>query len=286
MTLLIGIATADSIWMCGDRRLTASNGQRDDARKVVGLDCQDGVALVGYAGLGATRLDAPDLSAWVVNTLNCRNEPVVQSLAILAEAAQRRIWPRLDSTIGEHRFAIVAFVDGKPRICTIGLSADGRFEFVERPFRGDAFFIYAGSGAKKARNREPEMRRALSHFVGGSSTADDFARFLASVNFAVCTEDKDPFVGPTCTVGWRSLGNASGDSKGFDGTTEVSMGDMRMAVPIIARGINVEALSSVALPEMKRHLDALRSGTPYETADEAHNAELAKLAAKPDDRLP
>ncbi|HEX2873078.1 MAG TPA: hypothetical protein VHP33_17570, partial [Polyangiaceae bacterium] len=62
MTLAVGIAGEESIWLMVDRRLTANkppvNGRyevlTDDATKLLVLDATDGVALLGYSGLGLT----------------------------------------------------------------------------------------------------------------------------------------------------------------------------------------------------------------------------------------
>ena len=57
MTLVATINTPESIWLLADRRLTyKGRPPKDDAHKVMVLEATDGVALLGYAGLGATAL--------------------------------------------------------------------------------------------------------------------------------------------------------------------------------------------------------------------------------------
>jgi len=57
MTLVVTVNGPETIWLLADRRLSRG-GQpwREDARKVMLLEPTDGVAILGYAGLGATAL--------------------------------------------------------------------------------------------------------------------------------------------------------------------------------------------------------------------------------------
>ena len=55
MTLIVTVNGPEAIWLVADRRLTGRRGPiRDDARKLMFLETDDGVAILGYAGLGAT----------------------------------------------------------------------------------------------------------------------------------------------------------------------------------------------------------------------------------------
>ena len=56
MTLVLAVSGPESIWLVTDRRLSRGGRPfRDDARKTMFLDTNDGVAMLGYAGLGETR---------------------------------------------------------------------------------------------------------------------------------------------------------------------------------------------------------------------------------------
>ncbi len=56
MTLVVAMIGRESIWMLADRQLSTSMGKILDANaiKIMRLDKPDSVALLGYAGLGAT----------------------------------------------------------------------------------------------------------------------------------------------------------------------------------------------------------------------------------------
>jgi hypothetical protein len=48
---LVAATSLESIWMLTDRRLSFPARFRDDARKMMALETNDGLALLGYAGL-------------------------------------------------------------------------------------------------------------------------------------------------------------------------------------------------------------------------------------------
>ena len=55
MTLVLTVNGPETIWLLADRRLSyEGRSPKDDARKVMFLETTDGVAILGYAGLGAT----------------------------------------------------------------------------------------------------------------------------------------------------------------------------------------------------------------------------------------
>jgi hypothetical protein len=57
VTLVLTVNGFDSIWLPADRRISyKDHAPKDDAGKVMFLDTTDGVAILGYAGLGATTL--------------------------------------------------------------------------------------------------------------------------------------------------------------------------------------------------------------------------------------
>jgi hypothetical protein len=56
VTLVVAVTGPESIWLLADRRLSyAARPPKDDGRKIMFLETTDGVAILGYAGLGATR---------------------------------------------------------------------------------------------------------------------------------------------------------------------------------------------------------------------------------------
>jgi len=57
VTLVVTINGPETIWLLADRRLSFKDRPpKDDARKVMFLETTDGVAILGYAGLGVTGL--------------------------------------------------------------------------------------------------------------------------------------------------------------------------------------------------------------------------------------
>lgn len=55
MTLIVTVNGLKSIWLLADRRLSSKGRKpKEDGRKVMLLETQDGVAILGYAGLGET----------------------------------------------------------------------------------------------------------------------------------------------------------------------------------------------------------------------------------------
>ena len=91
VTLVVAVNGPESIWLLADRRLSYKNRPpKDDARKVMFLETTDGVAILGYAGLGATALGT-EPSDWMSAVLRGRNLPLEQSLGVLAEAMKKQL---------------------------------------------------------------------------------------------------------------------------------------------------------------------------------------------------
>lgn len=95
MTLVLSVLGPESVWTVADRRLTnAGRVGREDARKIMFLDTTDGVAILAYAGLGATARGT-EPADWMSSVLRGRNWPLEQSLRTLAEALKRELPPQL-----------------------------------------------------------------------------------------------------------------------------------------------------------------------------------------------
>jgi len=76
VTLVATVNGPETIWLLADRRLTfKSRPPKDDARKVMFLETTDAVAILGYAGLGATALGA-EPADWMSAVLRGRNLPL------------------------------------------------------------------------------------------------------------------------------------------------------------------------------------------------------------------
>ena len=93
MTLVATINGPETIWVLADRRLSSgSRVVREDARKVMFLEATDGVAILGYCGLGATG-QGNEPSNWMSAVLRGRNLPLEQSLGVIADAMKEQ-FPR------------------------------------------------------------------------------------------------------------------------------------------------------------------------------------------------
>ncbi len=126
MTLIVTVNGPETIWLLADRRLSA-NGKpwRDDARKVMFLETTDGVAIVGYAGLGATAVGT-EPADWMSAVLRGRNLPLEQSLEVLAGAIKNQLpghVQRIPGTSGPtHSVVVAAFLGEEARLYTIDLA--------------------------------------------------------------------------------------------------------------------------------------------------------------------
>ena len=76
MTFILAVRGPKSIWLLADRRLSYEGRlPKDDACKVMFLETTDGVAILGYAGLGATARGT-EPSDWMSAVLRGRNFPL------------------------------------------------------------------------------------------------------------------------------------------------------------------------------------------------------------------
>ena len=103
MTFVITLRARETFWVLADRRLSYKNGPpKDDAVKLLDLQTVDAVAVLAYAGLGAT-LQGTQPSAWMSNVLRGRGGLTLeQSLAILANAATKQLPAWLQTISSDH----------------------------------------------------------------------------------------------------------------------------------------------------------------------------------------
>lgn len=310
MTLIVTINGPDTIWILADRRLSfAHQAPRDDARKMMVLDTTDGVALLGYAGLGRTagRTEPAD---WMNRVLRGRDLPMEQCLDVLAEAFEREM-PRHLATIPRrfaalHNILISAVVNEQARLYELSLvmSPDRRdYRLVRtRHVTGRApsrlqlpqRFSAAGSGAAYL-TRDPRWQRELLRLVRacdrGLIVPQVVADRLAQLNLDVSLGTADKTVGPRCIVMWR---HRKGSFRKGGGGHQFYSGSMREgdsgAVPWICRGQDLQAIGPTigsvlidlyAIPGERR----FRREVDPDAVNAAMNAAMAKLPHMPDEGL-
>ncbi len=114
-----------SIWLAADRRLSSfGKAPIDSAVKCTIIEVSDGIALLGYAGLGATAQGSQP-SQWVSNVLRGRHHPLEQMLQVVSEAMKREFLPHMesirDARVASTQLHRTGIRQGDARIYTINL---------------------------------------------------------------------------------------------------------------------------------------------------------------------
>jgi hypothetical protein len=265
------------------------------------LETTDGVAILGYAGLGETQ-SGTEPADWMSAVLRGRNAPLEQSLAILADAAKRELPLHLFGI--PHSIVATAFVGNQARVYSIDLHAPpGKamaFRYTRHVHNPSPILSLSlthptaigGSGAQWlisdnlwSRERRELLRLARAcdlQKVSPHAVADR----LATINFRV--HQAEPTVGPRCVVAWRhrkqGVHKGGGAHQFYSGLARENGGADQL--PTIANGGDVSALLRAIMPQMMEQMAALQAGKPAPEIDKDEmNAELAKLPDTPDERL-
>jgi len=259
MTLILAAIAKETIWLAADRRLSIQGrAPKDDACKVMFVETSDGVAILGYAGLGATAAGM-EPSEWMSNCLRGRKLTLEQSLSVLAKAIESRM-PRhlLDfpmNLTAHHAVVAPAFVVNEPRLymLQLKLSPDRkqkRMHFVRHmPWGGrkPPRFALAGSGAiVLVKNKE--WIRPLTRIIRAADRKQ-LALHLVPKYFAQINNNiqaVDAYVSSRCIVAWRNrkkgVHKGGGAQAFFTGTTRENEG---MIIPTIGNGMDIrEPLNS------------------------------------------
>jgi hypothetical protein len=315
VTAVVGAWSRQTIWLAVDRRLSyvglrpASN----DATKLMALQAEDGVALLGYAGLGATSA-ATEPSAWMSNVLRGGHGTVEEALKELANAARRQLPPHLDRfppSMRYHAIVAPAIVDGEPRIYTIDVAlapdrkkVKARYERHTRTAPNGWImtprFFLAGSGLTVLHRdltmwARPLMSLLKAHdreLVSPDTVADRFWELISHAH----SETTDDSVGPDAIVAWRYGPSAGGGRvSGHRFYTEAGRQASGPAIPSIANGMDVRALGDRGLGEIMRVLGSIEvdpsTGRPdleavFERIDfDDLNHRTEALPEAPDERL-
>ena len=292
--------------MLADRRLSfRGHAPKEDGRKVMFLETTDGIAILGYAGLGATARGT-EPADWMSAVLRGRNFPLERSLDELAGALQRQFPKHLQrlpkGVRAAHSVLVPAFVGAEVRLYSIdmALAPDRKtysFRYTRytvgkpgpRPARTPRLGL-AGSGATYlARDRHwiRELLRLVRACDRKQVSPYAVADYLAGLNHRTHLNTTDGTVGPRCIVAWRhsKLGvhRGGGGHQFYDGLVRTRDS---ASLPTIGNGMDIQSLVHAIMPRMLEQMAAIRDGRPQKEIDTAAlNAELAKLPDKPDEDL-
>jgi hypothetical protein len=300
VTLVVTVNGPETIWLLADRRLTfKSRPPKDDARKVMFLETTDAVAILGYAGLGATALGT-EPADWMSAVLRGRNLPLEQSLAVLAEAMKKELPRHMVGLTPVHNMIVPAFLGTEPRVYTIDLvfAPDGKsyaFRYTRHVHslaapRTPRLAIY-GSGALYLAQDKSWIRSLLRMVRAndrGHVSPLAVADHLASLNYKVHRGISDKSVGPRCIVAWRHRkgGVHKGGGSNQFYTNQTRDNSSAADLPIIGCGMDIRALFRVSIPRWRKAFEAMRAGEPVPQANSDEiNAEMARLPDKPDENL-
>jgi hypothetical protein len=280
---------------------------RDDARKIMLLDTDDGKAILGYAGLGATALGT-EPADWMSAVLRGRRISLEQSLGVLAEAIKKQLPRHLVQIRGNarlvHNVIVPAFVQNEPRLYSIDLAfSTDRKDIWFRCTRHvndraapdkprTPRLGVAGSGSRYLLERKEKMwmrntLRILKAYDAERLSANSVADHFAALNYEVHRGLDDETVGPRCIVAWRNGKDAArrggGAHRYYTGTT---VDTESPALPTVGNGMDIRAVVSVVMKHFMATFPAMMKGQqPAEPDLNQINADLARIPDKPDEDL-
>lgn len=305
MTLILAATGKKSIWVLADTRLTYGRGVfSDSGEKLLRLETSDGVAILGYAGLGATS-EGTQPSTWMANVLRGRNVPLEHALSFLATAAKSQLPPHLthiNSQTGPfHAIVAAAIVAGEPRIYTIRLqvSDDRRalgFEFnrelQRKPgsnYRFTPRFVATGSGALAipAPSTDLDLLKKLIHRAERrQQRPQTVASFMARMNQKASKLVADKTVGKRCMVAWHIHRNGDEQESGlvaFNGTLRERRS---YKIQTIQRGTDINALISLVWDHLNdQYRSAGNNWKGVRIDEEKFNESTRLLPRDPDENL-
>ena len=306
MTLVLTINGPDTIWMLTDRRISfAGRPPKDDGRKMMTLETKDGVAVLGYAGLGTTA-GGTEPADWMSAVLRGRNLPLEQCLGELSSALQRQFPKHLAALPVQfgaaHSILVPAFLNDEPRLYSIDLAfAPDRQSYSFRYTRHVMGPVpstppriprigLAGSGITFLLSDKRWVRELLKivracdrQRVAPQVVADH----LALINNRVSLGTLDNSVGPRSIVVWR---HRKGSTRRGGGGHQFYNGIERerdsAALPTIGSGMDIQALIQATMPFVMAQMSSLEDGGgALEIDRDEINAVLAQLPHKPDETL-
>jgi hypothetical protein len=272
MTLVVAAVSRQSIWLMTDRRISYRDGPpRDNAIKMLALETIDGMALLGYCGLGET-VGGTEPGEWMARVLRGRRGVSLEhALGILRHAMEEQIPPHLHDVNPlaeeeQHSVVAAAFLQKRPRLYSIDLVIHrpsrmkrSRFTSWTRRDRhmGEAGpgVGVGGSGVAAARPNGPwvkTLRKVLKAYARARISELGVAQHLAGLNLHVHKEllQSDRSVGAGCIVAWRTSSSGNGHQF-FNGTTPINT----PTVPSISNGFDAGAIATVFMEHMIKGLE-------------------------------
>jgi hypothetical protein len=316
MTLIVAVTGSESIWLLADRRLSRRGCRpKDDARKIMFLETTDGVAILGYAGLGMTGNGA-EPADWMSRVLRGRNLSLEQSLGVLAKAVQRQFPQHLNTMpVNDRQHFVVApaFLRNEPRLYTIGLAlAPDQTSYAvqykchwfratpECPAKPNRL-VTTGSGAfylmqsDQMRDKRDTLIRLVRASDRGKVSPGAVADHLATLNHDVHLAMPDHSVGHRCTVAWRSrrqgIHRGATGNKSYTGPEpDTPSSPCKPPLATISTGWDMvafgQALLRGPLTKMMKAMQAREAGEPCQWPDNADIEEaVASLSFEPDEDL-
>jgi hypothetical protein len=301
MTLLASINGPETIWFLADRRISwPARPPKDDAQKVVLLRAVDGLAIIGYVGLGITARGT-EPSEWIRSVLEKRGYPLEESLSVLASAMERELPPHLmQLPMSGRTYGVLApafygdWSHSSARLYSIDPVScpkhGGHFRVVRHDMANTGVptpVTIAGSGRgtfmklMEDRSRLSTLRHMIRACANGRILADVVADYLAHLNHEV--HKINPSVGPRCIVVWRHRLGGKRFGGGYlyytAGRREQQTPDPSLLPPLI----NVE---SSGLVRVLNRMAAHASGEPVdETLEKKTNKQLLLSTDFPDNKL-
>ena len=299
MTLILTVQSPETIWTLADRRLSYRGRRpKDHARKVMFLETNDGVAILGYAGLGATARGT-EPSDWMSAVLRGRNLPLEQSLRILTDAFKAQFPRHMRAMPGvpAHTVIIPAFLNSEVKLYSIDLAFTPNRS--SQMFRHTRWVVnnstraprlgLAGSGAVYLIQNKRKWVRSLLRMVKACDRQQvselAVADHLANLNNEVHLHDKS--VGPRCLIAWR---HRKGGVRNGGGAHHFYTGIVRdadlPALPWIGCGMDMTAIALAVMPLWIERAKALLAGQPTKEWNEDElNAAVAHIPDTPDENL-
>ncbi len=236
MTFVVSLSSRDTVWLVADRRISWDHKHSDHGVKVMTLETSDGVAILGYAGLGETP-DGEQPSEWMSNLLYGFDMSMRDALWKLTHGVREQLGAHV---IGQwnHLVLVPAFVDGECRVYSIGLSKLGQVAYHQLRIQDPPYpahlppapprVIYTGSGGAWFANQQVKSRwvRELCSLakkhdqrrVSDNTVADRLAALNLLVSHSV------PTVSPHCFVVWLRRPGSKSPNPGhqnYEGTNRV-----------------------------------------------------------------